>query len=188
MKIAFAILLGLLMVPASVAQTSTGASQPSRLAAQNTARRFYQTYLKLKVFGLPDDKQLRALSPFLTDDLIQLFEKAKQTQAQFVKEHPDEKGPWADGDLFTSLFEGAQKFQLGSVSMNGVRAEVPVNLSYHQGGATSRWTDVLVLTWTKDGWRVSDILMKGEWQFKNGESLRSILKADNFVACGFIVE
>ena len=176
MKIVLAILLALIIVPASAAQTSTKTTEPSSPAAQTTARRFYQTYLKLKVSGLPDDKQLRTLSPLLIDDLIQLFEKAKQTQAQFVKEHPDEKPPWGDGDLFTSLFEGAQRFRLGKLTMRGVYAEVPVSLSYHQGGSTSRWTDVLILTWTKNGWRVSDILMKGEWQFKNGESLRKILR------------
>lgn len=140
-----------------------------------TATSFYQKYLRLKVSGLPDDKQLRQLSPYFTADLMRLFEAARQAQDKFARENPDEKPPWADGDLFTSLFEGAQTFRIGKPTTIGDRVEVPVHLSYSSEGATSRWTDVMVLVNTPAGWRIYDILMKGEWQFKNGESLRKIL-------------
>jgi hypothetical protein len=149
-----------------------------RASPQLTANRFYRTYLKLKVRGLPDEKELKALSPFLSRDLEQLFIDARNTQQKYIREHPDDKPPWADGDLFTSLFEGANSFRVGAPRIKGDRAEVPVDLAYRRGGATSRWSDVLVLTRTSDGWRVWDILLKGEWAFKTGESLRSVLSSD----------
>ena len=149
-----------------------------RASPQTTANRFYRTYLKLNVRGLPDEKELKALSPFLSRDLQQLFKDARNTQQKYIREHPDDKPPWADGDLFTSLFEGANSFRLGAPRIKGDRAEVPVHLAYRGGGATSRWSDVLVLTRTADGWRVSDILLKAEWAFKSGQSLRSVLSPD----------
>ena len=106
---------------------------------------------------------------------MELFENARQTHDKFVRETPEEKPPWADGDLFTSLFEGANAFTTGKPTTIGDRVEIPVQLSYTSDGATSKWTDVIVLVNTPAGWRVRDILMKGEWQFKNGESLRKIL-------------
>jgi len=154
------------------------AGQALRSTPQLTANRFYRTYLKLQVRGLPNDKQLKALSPFLSRDLQQLLEDARSAQAKYIREHPDDKPPWGDGDLFSSLFEGARSFRLGPPSIKGARAEVPVQLTYRDGGSISRWSDVLVLTRTGDGWRVWDILLKGEWAFKNGDSLRSVLSPD----------
>jgi hypothetical protein len=154
------------------------AGQRERRSPQVTADRFYRTYLKLKVRGLPNEKELKALSPFLTRDLQQLFKDARSTQQKYIREHPDDKPPWADGDLFTSLFEGANSFRLGEPRIKGARAEVPVHLAYRGGGSTSRWSDVLVLTRTADGWRVWDILLKAEWTFKSGDSVRSVLRSD----------
>ena len=141
------------------------------------AARFYRTYLRLKVNGLPDAKQFKALSPLLSPDLRQLFEDAKREQEKFIKENPDEKPPWIEGDLFTSLFEGAQSFKVGSSQARGEYREVPVRLQYRTGKEVTRWSDTLVLARTKTGWQVWDILLKGEWQFKQGGSLRDILKA-----------
>jgi hypothetical protein len=154
------------------------AGQRERPFPQVTADRFYRTYLKLKVRGLPNEKELKALSPFLSRDLQQLFKDARSTQQKYIREHPDDKPPWDDGDLFTSLFEGANSFRLGVSRIKGARAEVPVHLAYRGGGSISRWSDVLVLTRTGDGWRVWDILLKGEWAFKSGESLRGVLSSD----------
>ena len=166
-----ALILSILALGQSVcAQSST--SSPTRAAQQ-----FYRTYLKLKINGLPNDNQLKLLSPLVTSDLKDLFLAARKIQAEYIREHPDEKPPWGDGDLFSSLFEGAQSFRIGRASVRGNSAEVPVQLRYRQGGATSSWSDVLVLERIGRRWLVSDILMKGEWAFKSGNSLRSILSS-----------
>ncbi len=81
------------------------------------ANRFYQTYLELNVRGLPDEKELKLLSPYLSEDLRQLFEKAQFQQKRFIQENPvDMKPPWVDGDMFTSLFEGARSFKVGAIN------------------------------------------------------------------------
>ncbi len=166
-----AIVLSLALPPPVSAQTS-------RASARNAAERFYRTYLKLQVRGLPDHRQLRELRPLVSNDLQELFAAAIKTQATFIKQHPDEKPPWGDGDLFSSLFEGAQSFTLGAPVVRGKRAEVPVHLVYSQGGQTTRWSDLLVLEKVGRGWRVWDIVMKGEWAFKSGSTLRKILSSE----------
>lgn len=95
-----------------------------------------------------------------------------------IREHPDEKPPWADGDLFTSLFEGAQSFRLGRPTAHGDRTEIPVHLVYRNGGSTTRWSDVLVMVRNRNRWLVWDIRLKGQWAFKSGDSLRTVLKSD----------
>jgi len=120
---------------------------------------------------------MKILSPLITSDLKELLVSAREIQAKYIREHPDEKPPWADGDLFSSLFEGAQSFRIGRASHRGETAEVPVQLAYREGGSTTRWSDVLVLVRNGNRWLVSDILLKGEWAFKSGDSLRSILSS-----------
>ena len=164
-------LLVLLLAP-----QPTAAQGPS--SATQAANRFYRTYLKLKILGLPNSEQMKTLTPLITADLNDLFEAARMTQAKFIQEHPDEKPPWADGDLFTSLFEGAQSFKFGHPTANCDRVEIPVHLTYHQGGSTTRWSDVLVLVRDKNRWLVWDILLKGEWAFKSGDSLRKNLSSN----------
>ena len=157
---------------------SAFAASPKPESPEMFATRFYRTYLKLKMNGLPDGKQLKVLSPLLSEDLRQMFEAAKREQEKFIKEHADEKPPWIEGDLFTSLFEGAKSFKIGVPKMRGEYTDVPVNLQYRDKQGITRWSDTLVLIRTKEGWRVWDILMNGEWQFKSGSSLRSILKIE----------
>jgi hypothetical protein len=56
---------------------------------------------------------------------------------------------------------------------------VPVHLEYRgRSSSVSRWEDTLVLVRTRAGWRVWDIKLNGDWQFKNGASLRGVLGAD----------
>lgn len=159
-----------------VCPTPAGAvdrSNPATVASQ-----FYRAYLKLKISGLPDDKQYKVLEPLLSSDLQKLLQAAREKQEKFIKEHPDEKPPWADGAIFSSLFEGASGFRLGSATVRGNRARVPVHLEYRDGKDRTRWTDTLVLIRSGDGWRVWDILLNGQWEFKMGSSLRQILQAE----------
>lgn len=161
---------------------NTALANPQRQTPEAFAASFYRTYMKLEVNGLPDARQMKALSPFLSADLLRLFEEARREQEKFIKENPDEKPPWIEGDLFTSLFEGATSFRVGSFRVGSSearaeRTEVAIHLERRDQSGVSRWADTLVLARTKTGWKVSDILLKGEWQFKQGSSLRAILEA-----------
>lgn len=155
---------------------------PSSTSAQSTpraaARQFYSTYLKLKVRGLPNTTQRKMLWPLLALDLRQMFDAAEGEQTKFSLEHPDEKPPWSEGDLFSSLFEGAQSFTMGAPRIDGDRAEVPINLVFKDKEDTARWTDTLILTRITGRWRVWDIRFDGDWPFKTGDNLRSVLRVE----------
>jgi hypothetical protein len=172
------LLAPLLALSLASGQFAAASPRPSASPAVFAAR-FYRTYLKLKMNGLPDERQYKVLAPLLSSELQQLFVAAQAEQVRAFKEHPDEKPPWIDGDLFTSLHEGAQSFRIGRPTLRGDYADVPVRLSYRGlRGRIVRWEDTLVLIRTVEGWRVWDIKLNGDWQFKNGASLRAVLRAE----------
>ena len=152
-------------------------AQPSGLPKE-VAAKFYRTCHKLKIEGLPSDKQLNLLAPFLSQDLRRLFQIAKSKQAKYIKGHPGDKPPWIEGDLFSSMFEGSHGYRVGTPIIRDKRAAVPIRLFYREGKDITRWTDTLVMMLTDKGWVVSDLLYKATWEFKTGNSLRGVLKAE----------
>src|SRR6185436_16612992 len=65
---------------------------------------FYKAYVRLCPAGLPSAQQQQALSRYLSGRLTTLMTQARAVQSRAIREHPDEKPPWADGCLFASLF------------------------------------------------------------------------------------
>ena len=164
------ILLGLV---ACVTQPATPASG----RPEEVADGFYTQLRKQPVFGLPSAEAWSRVRPFCTEALAAALEKARSRQAAFRQAHPDEKPPWVDGDLFGSLFEGPQAFRVGEARVLADRAEVPVHCLHGEGAGATRWTDVLILHHTADGWRVDDLRYGGEWDFALRGSLRQGLSA-----------
>ncbi len=78
-----------------------------------------------------------------------------------MRRHPDEKPPFVDGDLFSSLFEGPQRATAGTPVVSGDRALVPMQFSYAEGGKVTRWTDTVVLRDSPHGWLVDDVRYGG---------------------------
>lgn len=150
------------------------AAQPP--SPKETAEKFYRKYLSLGVSGLPTAKQLRALEPWLQPELAALIRDAQHRQARAIASHPAEKPPWAEGDLFSSLFEGAQAFEAQDAKPLKDRAAVPLKLRHSEGRQVTRWTDTIVLTQHQGAWLVSDILFQGKWAFRSGGSLRQVLR------------
>ena len=169
LKLSLALLLLVLTVSAQPAEQA---------AAKTVAAQFYRTCHKLKISGLPNPKEAKLLAPYLSAELQQLIKVAQQKQAKAIKEHPDEKPPWIEGDLFSSSFEGSHGFRVGTPVVQGKNAEVPIHLFYRDGKKMIRWSDTLVLTRTHKGWVVSDLLYKAAWDFKPGVSLRGVLQAE----------
>ena len=74
--------------------------------ATSVVEKFYATTIAQKVTGAPTAAQLAALSPLLSDTLRALLDAARRRNEADVARAPDEKPAFADGDLFSSLFEG----------------------------------------------------------------------------------
>ncbi len=137
---------------------------------------FYATLRDLNVRGLPDKDQLKELTPFLSSQIVTIIKRDQKKQDAFIKKHPDEKPPWIEGDLFSSLFEGPTSYQIGGTRAKGSTREVDIYLHHVSESDKVKWTDTVVLKKFGGKWLVSNILFKGKWQFKSGSSLLNALK------------
>ncbi|CAN5497354.1 hypothetical protein BH10ACI3_BH10ACI3_08810 [soil metagenome] len=153
-------------------ETGTSSAQ----TAVDVTDNFYATLGDLNIRGLPDKAQIEEITPFLAADVISLIKRDLKKQAAFIKKHPDQKPPWIEGDLFSSLFEGRTGYEIGKTRTKSGTREVDVMLSYKDGTNIEKWKDTVVLKKFGGRWFVTNILFKGSWQFKSGSSLLNVLK------------
>lgn len=152
--------------------------EPSDPSAKDAANQFYQLYLKHNPRGLPTERQMQSFEPILSRELVELIARDRLEQQKFIREHPDEKPPWIEGNLFASCYEGVTSFSLGAPACHDGKASFPVYLMYREGNQEIRWLDVIVLERVDKEWRVWDIFMNAPWPFRSGPSLRAILTSE----------
>jgi len=152
------------------------ASPPSdaRPALREAAEKFSTELRRERISGLPTVTQMERLGPLMTAGLRGAIGKARELQAAQMREAPDEKPDWIEGDLFSSSFEGVTSWELGEVfaapTTDGL---VKVRQTYSEAGQSPvKWTDTLVFKNDGKTWLLDDILLGGEWAFKPGASLR----------------
>jgi hypothetical protein len=126
--------------------------------------------------GIPDSTGRARLAPYLSAGLNKLLADAAGAQARFsakIKDSP----PLIEGDLFSSMFEGATQSKLQACAVTANQARCPVAFT-HAGsnGRAADWTDTLLLVNTQGGWRVDDIAYGGGFQFGNTGRLSDTLK------------
>ena len=141
------------------------------------AKTFFDAYVKFHVSGLPSEEQMKTFGPLLVPEIVTLLGAARAEQVEFQKKHPDEKPPWIEGALFSSLFEGVTAYRLGEPLESADKASIPVYWEYTEGGETSRWIDVVTLARSGETWKVSDIFFCAPWDFRPGASLKAELTA-----------
>ncbi|HET7042690.1 MAG TPA: hypothetical protein VFI13_11745 [Gemmatimonadales bacterium] len=134
----------------------------------------YSTEMFAPIRGLPTADQARHLAPFLGDSLNRLLERAQAIQDSEARAHPDEKPSWADGDLFTSLFEGPTSFY-ALAPARGTPIKVPVRFTRDDNGQRLEWTDTALVARRGDTWVIEDVLYGGTWGFAPHGSLRAQL-------------
>ena len=166
-------LLAVLLVLSACARQS--ADSPGAVA-----ERFYDFYLAQKMNnGLPSIEQCRQMAPLLSRGLQDAIGRARREQDKYRTEHPGDKPPWVEGDLFSSLFEGATAYEIGPVDLKEDHADVAVTLHFEDAGNRSvSWTDRLVLVRENEHWVVEDLEYGGNWDFANHGSLRQSLLSE----------
>jgi hypothetical protein len=142
---------------------------------ETVARVFYSELRRLGVSGLPGEEPWALLKPFCSETLGAALELAVKEQVEFIRKNPDEKPPWIEGDLFSSLFEGPKQFQVGPAVIHGESAEVPVECSHTEGGETVKWRDTLILVKEGGKWLIDDVSYGGTWDFANSGTLKDAL-------------
>jgi len=132
-------------------------AQPAEDPAAEAARALYTLDAKLKLSGLPDATHLKEIAPYLSSGLQSLIVKAQSQQARCIKSHPGDKGPWVEGDMFTSNFEGFTRFAFGPAKSEPTRVIQTIDFEYSENGAKVRWQDQVILIKEKGRWVVDEI-------------------------------
>jgi hypothetical protein len=138
--------------------------------------------------GIPDATGRLRYSGVLSPDLNKLLNQAAAAQARTAA-RIKASGPKAavmpmfQGDIFTSLFEGATDWQVGECKGDGSAARCPIALTHVDPAVKGRpptrpanWHDILVVTHTPAGWKVDDVIYDAGYAFGNTGRLTDMLK------------
>ena len=165
------IALGLASVALAAAPASA-ADSPAK-----AAEGFYAVYSTFHPSdGIPDAAGRAKYAPFLSPFLDKLLADGNAAEIRFNKANKNSP-PLIEGDLFTSMFEGATSYKIGACKVSAAQASCVVDLVYDDKKDTPmRWTDTITLTKTKADWRVNDILYGGNWEYANKGKLSATLR------------
>lgn len=161
-------LLLLFAVAACGHQDRTGPAAP--------VRQLYEALIDQRVTGAPSTGQLAAITPFLDTELRHLLDSARAVRDAAAATYPDEKPPFAEGDLFTSLDEGPTAFTLQREVAAGASYRVPVRFRDERPSPPFEWTDTVVVREEAGRLVVGDVIYGGTWDFANRGSLMGLLR------------
>lgn len=139
------------------------------------AQQFYDTVIAIGETGAPDSASLARLAPFLSDSLRTLLAEARRVHDAEALQAPDEKPSFADGDLYSSLFEGPTAATVAGEQATPPGVRIAMRLSDGRANPPLSWTDTLMISKEYDHYVIHDIIYGGDWAFANRGSLRQWL-------------
>jgi hypothetical protein len=135
--------------------------------------------------GIPDATVRLRLQPVLSPRLNKQLSDAASAQARLTAKVKNAVPPVLEGDIFSSLFEGAGAWKVGACQTNaqtGAKtARCSVALSYvppPAAGAKAKpanWNDTVLLVNTPQGWKVDDVVYDAGFAFGNTGQLSEML-------------
>ncbi len=145
---------------------------------RHATEKFYRVYLERREGGVPTGARLAAFREVISADLFSLLERAGAAAKAYARETRGESPPLVEGDLFTSLFEGATRYRVEECRSVRASATCRVALAYEERGAKPvEWTDTITLVRGDSGWRVSDVEFGGTWEFMHAGRLVGLLES-----------
>jgi len=132
--------------------------------------------------GIPDATVRLRYSPVLSPRLNKQLTEAAAAQARLTAKVKNAVPPMLEGDIFSSLFEGASAWKVGTCQGDTKTAHCPVALSYAPPPLPNRkpekpanWTDTLLVVNTPQGWKVDDVAYDAGFAFGNSGKLSGML-------------
>lgn len=167
-----------LIVAVAIAAGVSFAAQAGEAMPAKAAGAFYKLYIKEKPRSLPDAALRAKLKPIVSTSLHGLLADAAAAEDAHRKKSNNEEPPLFEGDLFTSLYEGATSYKIGTCVKESDKAYCDVALSYAEAGDAkpTTWTDKAVLVRGPRGWLLDDIAFGGTWDFGQHGTLRGTLR------------
>ena len=145
---------------------------------------FYAVYAPLHVQGggIPDATARVRYAPVFSPRLNKQLVEASAAQARLTAKVKNAMPPMLEGDIFSSLFEGAGSWKVGACQVAGNTARCPVALSYVPASVPGRkaekpasWNDTVLVVNTPQGWKVDDVIYDAGYAFGNTGKLSSML-------------
>ena len=168
----------LLLIPAGLKAQPAG----DPVAAVNA---FYSVYASQQAHGggIPDATERVRYMPVLSPRLNKQLSAASAAQARLSAKVKNAVPPMLEGDIFSSLFEGATAWKVGACQADAKGARCPVALSYApapspngKAAKPADWHDTVVLVNTPQGWKVDDVVYDAGFAFGNTGRLSSMLQ------------
>ncbi|MEQ8281280.1 MAG: hypothetical protein RIC04_00425 [Parvibaculum sp.] len=157
-----------------------GDSEAERGAAEAAAK-FYDIRLSERSGGVPEGDFRTQLRPVVSSTLDSLFAQAAEAERRHAARTGNSEPPYLQGDIFSSLFEGATGYEIGKCETDekALTATVicDVLLVHDTEDEPVQWTDRVVLVSDNGRWMVDDIRYGGDWDFASKGSLQPTLKA-----------
>ena len=148
-----------------------------RAGIKRSAEAFYSAYRQAEPAGVPTGKDLARYRSVVSKPLFALLERAGAAEADYATATKNESPPLVEGDLFTSLFEGASRYGVEECHESGPSGTCRVELTYFDAnaGKPEKWHDTVFLVLEGGAWRVSDIEYGGTWEFMHKGRLTEVL-------------
>jgi len=166
--------LALLLLPAAA---STHASKIAS-TPQQTVEALYRWRIASPMTGAPRGDELNQLRPWLGRELLCLLQAAGELRDRAAAAQPDEKPPFVEGDLLSSVFEGPQRLKLGTLKRGQKASLQDLNFEVDTGTQPPvfRWTDRAHLRLEGGRWVLVDIEYQAPIAFGNRGRLRDSLR------------
>ena len=147
-------------------------------AQDETVSEFFSFYFNAYRSGIPDPVQIETLSKLITPEFRRLLLDANRAEMCHARLAHGTEPPLLEGDLFTSLFEGATVGKIAAVRVEGASAEVDVEWSYNAEGDQEAviWQDRFYLALHAGAWLIDDIAHLGEWEFMYRGRVSALLR------------
>jgi hypothetical protein len=146
---------------------------------------FYAVYAPQRAHGggIPDATERLRFQPVLSPRLNKQLADAARAQVRLTAKVRNAVPPMLEGDIFSSLFEGATAWKVGNCQQTGTAARCTVALSYtplppppgRKPEKPATWTDTVMLAMTPQGWKVDDIVYDAGFAFGNTGRLSTML-------------
>lgn len=176
-------LLFALALAASPAAAQAPSGSPNDPAAAVNA--FYAVYAPQRPHGggIPDATERLRFQPVLSPRLNKQLADAARAQTRLTAKVKNAVPPMLEGDIFSSLFEGASAWKVNACQQNAKAARCSVALSYtppppppgRKPEKPANWTDTVMLVLTPQGWKVDDIVYDAAFPFGNTGRLSAML-------------
>jgi len=131
--------------------------------------------------GIPDATGRLRYTPVLSPRLNKQLIDAAAAQARLTAKVKNAVPPMLEGDIFSSLFEGATSWKVGACQGDAKAARCTVALSYVPAQSAkppkpANWNDTVIVTSTPQGWKVDDVVYDAGFPFGNTGRLSDMLQ------------